>query len=66
MTVCYNKLWKLLKASEENIAEVPSVINAVWRKMFRTTAKRRKSPHCRQMEDIPNIYHILNALKYTP
>ena len=37
-----------VKEVEENIAEVPSVINAVWRKTFRITAKRRKSPHYRQ------------------
>jgi phage gp16-like protein len=36
------------KAAKENIAEVPSVINDVWRKTFRITAKRRKSPNCRQ------------------
>ena len=37
-----------VKAAKENIAEVPSVINDAWRKTFRITAKRRKSPHYRQ------------------
>ena len=41
-------LYVRVNAAEENIAEVPSVINAVWRKTFRITAKRRKSPHYRQ------------------
>ncbi len=49
-----NHLCVKVKEVEDNIAEVPSVINAVWLKTFRITAKRRKSPHYRQRARRPN------------
>ena len=39
--ICGQAFCVKIKEAEENIAEVPSVINAVWRKTFRITAKRK-------------------------